>query len=134
MLKGIGNLLKSRSSIYLLAGFYILAGINHFINPGFYYPLIPDYLPNHQLINMLSGILEVVFGIGIAFDNTRKYASVLIMLMLIAFIPSHVYFIVLGSCVEDGLCLPPIIGWLRLLIIHPILIYWAWAVGNSGET
>ncbi len=72
MLKGIGNLLKSRSSIYLLAGFYILAGINHFINPGFYYPLIPDYLPNHQLINMLSGISEVVFGIGIAFRQYQK--------------------------------------------------------------
>jgi uncharacterized membrane protein len=24
--------------------FYLLAGINHFVNPEFYYPLIPPYL------------------------------------------------------------------------------------------
>ena len=49
--------------------------------------------------------------------------------MLIAFIPSHIWFIEIGSCVEGGLCVDEWISWLRLLIIHPVLIYWAYWVG-----
>ena len=54
----------------------------------------------------------------------------LIIVLLIFFIPSHVYFIKIGSCVPNGLCVNPIIGWLRLVIVHPILILWAWYVGK----
>jgi uncharacterized membrane protein len=105
-----------------------VAGINHFLNPQFYLPLIPEYIPWHEFINIFSGIAEILLAIGILFKNTRKISSLLIMLMLIAFIPSHWYFIQIGSCIDGGLCVDPIIGWLRLLLIHPILILWAYSV------
>ena len=112
---------------YLLFGFYFMAGLNHFINPEFYYPLIPDYIPFHRAINIASGIAEMALAIGLLVPRTRTWASNLIILMLIAFIPSHVYFIQIGNCVEGGLCVDNWIGWVRLFVIHPLLIAWAWS-------
>ena len=114
-------------NLYLLFGFYFVAGLNHFINPEFYYPLIPDYLPFVKAINIASGLIEMALALSLLVPRTRKWASNLIIFMLIAFIPSHVYFIQIGSCVEGGLCVSEWIGWIRLLVIHPILIIWAWS-------
>ena len=116
---------------YVQSAFYMIAGINHFIHPDFYLSLIPGYFVYPSFINYLSGFLEILFGILLIVPTTRKAGSYLIMAILIAFIPSHVYFIQLGSCVEGGLCVPEWVGWTRLIIIHPLLIGWAWSVRND---
>ncbi|MCF1751518.1 DoxX family protein [Mariniradius sediminis] len=111
---------------YLLTLFFIVAGVNHFINPQFYLPLIPPYFPFPESINVVAGIVEILFGFGLLLEKTRKAAAWGIVLLLVAFIPSHVYFIQIGSCVPDGLCVPAWVGWVRLVIIHPILFAWAY--------
>lgn len=120
----VGN--YKRISLFVLAGFYFLAGVNHFVNPDFYLPLIPPVLPYPEVINYLSGGLESLFGLLLLFSRYRSYAAYGIVFLLVLFIPSHVYFIMVGSCVEEGLCVPNWIGWLRLILIHPLLIGWAW--------
>ena len=112
----------------LLIGFYAFAGAFHFINPEFYWDLIPDYLPFTKFINYASGVLEIVLAIGVAIPKYRLIAVKCIIALLVLFIPSHMYFIQIGSCVEDGLCVYPWIAWLRLLIIHPLLMLWAWSI------
>ncbi len=112
----------------LLIGFYAFAGSYHFINPEFYSDLIPDYLPYHSFINYASGLLEIVLAIGVAIPKTRLLAVKGIIVLLVLFIPSHIYFIKIGSCVESAFCVAPWIAWVRLLIIHPVLILWAWVV------
>jgi len=112
----------------VLIGFYVFAGSYHFINPEFYFGLIPDYLPYPKLINYLSGFLEIVLAIGVAIPKTRGFAVKGIIILLILFIPSHIYFIQVGSCVEAAFCVAPWIAWMRLLVIHPLLIFWAWSV------
>lgn len=107
-----------------LGYFYLIAGFNHFLNPNFYLSLIPPFFSNPELVNLLAGF-EVLLGLGIVYYPTRVRAAWGIVLMLIAFIPSHWYFIQVGSCVSDGLCVPEWIGWVRLVVVHPILILWA---------
>jgi uncharacterized membrane protein len=117
-------------SLYGLIIFFLVAGVNHFLNPSFYLPLIPDYLPEPELINLLSGVLEVLQALGLILLKTRKIASLGIILLLVLFIPSHIYFLQIGSCAEGSLCVTPWIAWIRLLVIHPLLIYWAWNAGT----
>ena len=112
-----------------LVGFYLIAGSYHFINPEFYYGLIPDYFPYPRLINTLSGLFEISLAIGVLMPKTQRLAAGGIISLLILFIPSHVYFIQIGACVEDGLCVSPWIAWIRLILIHPLLILWAYWVG-----
>jgi uncharacterized membrane protein len=116
---------------FLLIAFYAFAGLYHFINPEFYHGLIPDYLPFPELINYISGVLEIVLAVGVAIPKYRLIAVKGIIILLILFIPSHIYFITMGSCVEDGLCVSPWVAWARLIIIHPLLLLWAWVVRKS---
>jgi len=121
--------LKSRLrqvSYYGLVGFYLIAGANHFIDPEFYYPLIPEYLPWPYEINVISGLSEITLALGMLYKATRKISVYLIIAMLIAFLPSHIYFIELEGCIHDGLCVPVWVMWVRLLVIHPLLMLWAW--------
>jgi uncharacterized membrane protein len=117
---------------YLLIGFYLFAGSYHFVNPDFYYGLIPDYIPYPRLINYASGVLEILLALGVIFPKTRLIAVKGIILLLLLFIPSHVYFIQIGSCIENGLCVPEWLGWVRLVVIHPLLILWAWVIRKAN--
>ena len=115
-----------RLSFPILVGFYILAGLNHFLNADFYLPLIPDYLPYPEIINVISGLLELFMGILLVPKKTRTWAAYAIIAMLLAFIPAHIYFIQIGGCLEDGLCAPLWVAWVRLVLVHPLLIAWVW--------
>jgi len=106
--------------------FYLLAGVNHFRNPEAYYKIIPPYFPDHVLINIIAGIAEITFGLLLLIPTTKKYACYAIILMLIAFIPAHIYMLKVGFCVQ-GYCLPQWALWARLLVLQPLLIFWAWS-------
>jgi len=113
---------------FTLIGFYLFAGINHFINPNFYKPLLPLYLRDWSIaINYISGISEITLGLLMLFPRTRKLAAYGIIVMLIAFVPAHIYMIQIGSFSLGSFEMTPMIGWVRLLIIHPLLMYWAWS-------
>jgi uncharacterized membrane protein len=120
-------------ALWVQVVFYTVAGINHFISPDFYYPLIPDYLPWKVEINVLSGGIEVLLGLLLIVPAYRKYACYMLMAMLVAFIPSHVYFINVGGCIDGGLCVTPWMGWFRLLVIHPLLILGVWWVAPNNK-
>jgi uncharacterized membrane protein len=117
-------------SVYMQGAFYFFAGVNHFVNPEFYYPLIPDYFVFEERMNGLAGFFEILLGVGLLFYPTRRTASYLLIMMLLIFVTSHVYFILQGSCV-DSLCVPQWVGWARLVIVHPLLIWWAWSVRKT---
>ncbi len=118
-------------SIWLQTTFYVVAGMNHFLNPGFYLELIPPYFGEPELINWLSGGVEVMLGLGLLIPKFRLFAAWGIILMLISFIPSHIYFIEQGSCIQDGgLCVPDWMGWARLIVIQPLLMLWAWTASR----
>jgi len=111
---------------YLFGFLFILAGINHFINPGAYLPLIPPYFPEPELINLISGLLEVLFGTGLLFEKYRRASAYGIIALLILFIPAHVYHIQMDGCVSENICIPVWAAWIRLLIGQPLLILWAY--------
>ena len=113
-------------SLLLLIILYSGAGINHFIHPIGYYTIIPPYLPNHYLINILAGTAEIICAVLVAIPATRKLGAYLIIAMLIAFIPAHVYMIQKGGCMGKEICIPLWGAWLRLFPLQFILIAWAW--------
>lgn len=108
--------------------FYVFAGINHFINPLTYINLIPPYLPFPEALNYLAGFFEIVFATLIIPTKTRKYASWAIILMLLAFMPTHIFMIQRANL--DPLTLgkfriSPLIAWIRIPL-QAILVLWAY--------
>ncbi|HMO40700.1 MAG TPA: DoxX family membrane protein [Saprospiraceae bacterium] len=113
---------------WLFGAFFIFAGANHFVNPGFYAPLMPPYLPWPDVLNVVSGVLEIAFGAGLLLPRYRWGSAIGIIALMLAFVPVHVYFIQVGSCIPDSLCVPPWVGWGRLVVVQPLLMLWAWWV------
>ena len=128
-----GNLRLKRLGFFALIVFYLYAGLNHLVMPGFYWPLIPPIFKYAEFINISSGLLEIVLALLMAFPKSRRFAAIVIILMLAAYLPSHIYFIQIGSCIEGGLCVPPWLAWVRLIIIQPLLMYWAWSYRNYSK-
>jgi uncharacterized membrane protein len=125
-------LLSSKTKIFLkraflcvTALFYIGAGCNHFVHPNTYISLIPPYLPWPVFLNTLSGTLEIFFGLLLLIKSKRKLAAIFITLMLIAFLPAHIYMVQKNGCVSPALCVPLWVAWLRLPL-QLVLIILAW--------
>lgn len=114
-------------SLYVMATFYFFAGVNHFIKPENYKRIIPPYIHFHSLINYASGFIEMGLAILLVIPQTRKFACTMIIALLILFLPAHIYMLEAGWCINDK-CLPQWMIWLRLLVLQPLLIYWAWRV------
>jgi uncharacterized membrane protein len=70
---------------WLMPAVYIITGINHFSNPGFYLALMPEWLPQHELANYAGGIAEIILAIGLIPVQTRKISAWLIIAMLVIF-------------------------------------------------
>jgi len=112
-------------SLYLLILFYFFAGLNHFIMPDFYLPLIPYNHPDPETINVMTGIVEIGLAVGLVFKKSRLYAAYGILVLLCIFIPVHVIFIREGGCFEGYFCVPNWVAHLRLWLVHPLLASWA---------
>lgn len=121
--------MKKKISVYIMAALYGLAGINHFVNPTFYHRLIPPWIGHAELVNILAGVAELVLAVLLCFKLTRQIACYGVIAMLLAFIPTHVYMLQEGFC-ATGTCPPAWILWVRLLILQPLLIVWAWSNRN----
>ena len=52
-----------RVLLWLMAGFYVVAGFNHLMNPDFYLAIMPPGLPNPEWLNVISGLAEIVLGV-----------------------------------------------------------------------
>lgn len=108
--------------LYLMAVIYIFAGTMHFIKPKAYLRIMPRYLPNHKLLVQLSGIAEIMLGIGLCFPLLKDLSIYGIILMLLFFLMVHVYMLT-GEKASAG-----IPKWILLLRI-PMqfgLMYWAY--------
>lgn len=123
-----------KALLILMILFYIFAGYNHFANPAFYSPIIPPYLSQwSNTVNTLSGIIEIALALFLIPHGTRKAAAWGIFFMLIAFIPSHIYFIQKGNFQLGSIEITPMIAWFRLLVVHPILLLWAWYISKTED-
>ena len=112
---------------FLMGILFVLAGINHFISPESYLALIPPYLPFPEFLNFFSGALEILFGAGLMTERYRAWSAYGIIFLMAAFIPAHVYHIQMDGCVSEKICSPLWAAWIRLLVIQPLIIGWAYS-------
>jgi uncharacterized membrane protein len=113
--------------LYTMAAFYFVAGVNHFVNPQSYIGLFPPYFKPYAVeLNAAAGIAEVVLALLLVFPATRWLAGYGIIAMLVAFTPSHIYMIQKGNFPMFGFTVTPTISVVRLVIFHPLLMYWAY--------
>jgi uncharacterized membrane protein len=117
--------LKKTGLIVLVIG-YLIAGANHFKAPLSYIKIIPPYFPNPALLNLAAGFCEIGFAIMLIFPKTRRFAAWGIILMLVAFVPVHIKMVQDAPFMLGTLKVTPFVAWVRLVVLQPLLILWAW--------
>lgn len=108
--------------LYVMSVFYIVAGIAHFVFTEKYLSVMPPWLPWHNTLIYLSGILEILYGLLLLPRLTRRLASLLIISLLIAVFPVNIFMAI--EYYKHG---NPHL-WLALLRLplQFVLIYWAY--------
>lgn len=77
-------------SAVLFALFMIYGGVNHFLHPEFYDAFIPDFLPK-LAVNYVSGLIEVLLGVGLFLPAFKQRAAWGLFFLMIAFLPLHIW-------------------------------------------
>lgn len=119
-----------RAALYLMAVFYIVAGLNHFRDPVFYLPMMPPWIPAHETMILLSGVAEVALGIALLFVKTRRLAAWGIIAMLIVFLPVHIYMYQFRETTFAHL---PAIALLLRFPLQLIFIGWAYIYARKPQ-
>ena len=75
---------------YFLGVIYVLAGVNHFWHPTFYTNMLEGFLPYPAALVIISGIAEILCGLGLLIPATRKAAAWGPIALLIAVFPANI--------------------------------------------
>jgi uncharacterized membrane protein len=78
-----------RVAFVLLGIFLMVAGLNHFAHPRPYERIVPAWLPAPGVLVAISGVCEILGGVGVLFPATRKLAGIGLIALLIAVFPAN---------------------------------------------
>ena len=86
---------------------------------------MPPDLPEPELLNVVSGLAEIVLGVFLLDRRTRPFAAWGVIALLIAVFPANVYAAMANVGPEGPGTGPGLANWIRLPFPVP-LIAWAW--------
>lgn len=80
-------------SKWVLALFFVTAGVGHFVNEPFFLKIMPDYIPQvlHRPAVIVSGICEVALGLLLLVPPTSRLAAWGLIALLVAVFPANIY-------------------------------------------
>jgi uncharacterized membrane protein len=114
---------------YVMGGLYIVAGVMHFVVPTVYAQVVPPVFPNALALVYISGIAEIVLGIGVLFRRTQRLAAWGLIALLIAIFPANVYMATTDVVLEGAPAAvqtpSDVVLWARLPL-QGVLLLWAW--------
>ena len=106
---------------WIMAIFFMVAGINHFISPKTYIEIMPHYLPWHFGLIYVSGAAEVVLGMTALIPRFRVLAGWGLIALLLTVFPANIQMAIHGFH-----SVPHWILWARLPLQFVLIawVYW----------
>jgi uncharacterized membrane protein len=105
----------------LAAALYVVAGALHFVQTDAYLKIMPPYIPWHLAMVRISGVCEILGGLGLLLPQTRRAAAWGLIALLIAVFPANVYMAT--NPIETGATsIAPVLRWGRL----PLQVVLGW--------
>ena len=128
---------SERSLAPLMGATYVVAGIAHFLAPKRFAAAIPPSFPRPVALVYLSGVAEILLGVGVSLRRTRRPSAWGIAALLVAVFPANVHLArgdVLDDLVSDRFVgVARLAAWVRLPF-QGVLIAWALRyTGSDGQ-
>jgi uncharacterized membrane protein len=99
----------------VLSIFFVGVGISHFLKPEPFVAIVPKILPNPLQLVYISGVFEILGGVGLMLTPVRRAAGYGLVALLVAVFPANVNM-ALHNIPWDKTPVPPAMLWLRLPI------------------
>jgi uncharacterized membrane protein len=113
----------TRRSRNLLAAFFLGAGVNHFAMPRAYERMVPPRLQGDAAqVVQLSGLAEILGGVGVLLPRTRRAGGLWLIAVLAAVFPANLY---MARTPERFRRIPRWALYGRLPL-QPLMMWWAW--------
>ena len=107
----------------LLALIMISAGVFHFAQPCGFVKIVPAFLPAPHALVLVSGVFEILGGLGLLLQRARYVAALGLIALFVAVFPANVNMAV-NDIQPAGKHVPEVLLWLRLPL-QAVLIAWA---------
>jgi uncharacterized membrane protein len=110
----------------LLAGFFSLTGILHFVIPRSYEAMVPPGVPAREAV-AVSGVAEIAGGLAVLHPRSRRLGRWWLLALLLAVFPANVHMAVNPEQIR-GLDLDKIPRWAlwARLPLQPLAMLWVW--------
>lgn len=115
---------------YLLAIAMIGVGVSHFTSPQGFERIVPSLLPAPKLWVYLSGVFEILGGLGLLPQRTRRAAGLGLIALYVAVFPANINMAINGIQLTPDGDVPRWAMWARLPF-QAVFIGWAWWVSKS---
>ncbi|KJH72566.1 DoxX family protein [Aliterella atlantica] len=108
----------------ILAISIIIVGITHFSSPDTYVKIVPPQLPYPWELVYISGVFEVLGGIGLLVPNVSQFSAWGLIALFIAVFPANINMAVNHIHLDNI----PDSPWFQVvrLPFQAVLIAWAW--------
>ena len=126
--------MHTRRNIFLLSGLFVIAGAMHFVIPGRYASIMPAWIPYPFGMVYLSGVAEILGGLGLLIPRLRTAAAIGLIALLIAVFPANIQMLVNAINSHSSTAYIALL-WLRLPL-QPLLIVWIYrsAIRSSFQS
>jgi uncharacterized membrane protein len=118
-----------RALLWLLAGAMIFIGIGHFYDPEPFVRIVPDYLPAPLALVYISGVFEVLGGVGLLIPRSRRAAAWGLIALYVAVFPANLHMALNDIQLDPDNPMPGWVAWVRLPF-QALFIAWAYWLGR----
>lgn len=80
-----------RGALFVVAAFFLFAGIGHFTSAEFFVAIVPPYLPFPYALVYVSGVFEILGGLGVLYPPTRRFSGFGLIALLVAVFPANLH-------------------------------------------
>jgi uncharacterized membrane protein len=105
----------------------------HFARPDFFESIVPEWFPDKRLANSVSGAAEIVLGLGLLPERTRRASALGLIALVVAVFPANIDMAVNNVEVKPvngqmsrsaGTAVGPgrVVNWVRLPLQIPVAV------------
>jgi uncharacterized membrane protein len=121
-------MLARRIALLGLAAFFLAGGIAHFLYAEFFVAIMPPYLPAHLALVHVSGVLEILGGLGVLHAATRRAAGVGLLVLVVAVFPANLHM----ALHPEQFAVFPSWALYARLPLQLVILAWVWWAAGMG--
>lgn len=114
---------------WFFAVFFFFAAIMHFVKVDSFVAMVPPMLPFPRLIVWATGIMELVFAVGLILPKYRKLSGFWLAPYLLAVLPANIYMAMYNIPLGDRAMIPVVL-WVRVALQFPLIAVILWTSNN----